>query len=115
MTGAPTAPGAGEQERGRGRVAGERGPQVGIRGGRVADLELERLADSHSDDARGIKAATLIKNNRLAGHRRLREIALQFHKNVLQAAIHRTDHSLLNHPFPGVDAIAFRIDPHSDN
>jgi hypothetical protein len=50
---------------------------------RVVILDLERLADSHSDDAWGIYAAPLIEDDRLTGRRRLREPPLQFHENIL--------------------------------
>jgi hypothetical protein len=64
-------------------VVGVLGHAVHIVKKRVVILDLERLADSHPENARRIDAATLIKDNWLAGDRRLRKRSLQFHEDVL--------------------------------
>src|SRR4051794_36467009 len=68
---APAASGTGEEERAGRGAAGERAPQVGVRRGRVADLELERLSDvdarADRDRAVGLPCAEYVANQEVAG------------------------------------------------
>jgi len=82
---------------------------------RVAVFDLNCLANANAQNAGRIDALALIDDDRLSRDRRLREISLQPHERIREAAVDRRYDVFLDHSLAGIHLGAHRIHAHSDD
>src|SRR6266436_5878627 len=81
----------------------------------VAVFHLQNLPYANTYNAGIENAAFLVDSNRLSGDRSLRNVSLQSHKNVREAAVDGCDNILLQNALARTRLGAHRIHSHPDD